>query len=199
MKRLLLLSGGLIFSATVMAQEPKIPVFEIFTSSTCPPCKPGNEIYHGVVDPKPKSEYVELKYQQNFPGTGDPYCTAETQSRRSSYYGINSIPRMEIDGGWDKNAQSFTNSLYTSAKAVAAEYKMSGAFTQTGNTITARVKYSPLTPAAAAIGAKLHVVIVETKTVQNIKSNGETEFFNVVKKMLPNQNGTSLPAMTVGN
>jgi hypothetical protein len=105
---------------------------------------------------------------------------------------------MEIDGGWNQNAQSFTNTIYTNAKAVAAQYKLSGAFTRVNKTITAKVKYSPLTTAAAAAGAKLHVVIVESRTVQNKKSNGETEFFNVVKKMLPDQNGTTLTAKTIG-
>lgn len=198
MKKLFLFSGALMMGIGAIAQtNARIPVFEVFTSSTCGPCKPGNAVFHGVVDTKPQNDFVSLKYQQNFPGTGDPYCTAETQARRSSYYAINSIPRMEIDGGWDKNAQSFTETLYTDARNAPAEYKLSGAFTLVNKTITAKVKYAPTTAAAAAAGAKLHVVIVETRTVQNVKTNGETEFLNVVKKMLPNQNGTTLAAKTV--
>lgn len=198
MKKTFLVLNALALSLHAMAQlpEPRVPVFEVFTSSTCGPCKPGNAVYEGVVGPKPATEYVSVKFQQNFPGTGDPYCTTETQSRRG-FYSINSIPRMEIDGGWDQNAQSFTNALYTSAKAVAAQYRLSGAFTQSGKTITGKIKFTPLTTAAAAANTRLYIVIVETRTVNNVKSNGETEFFNVAKKMIPNQNGTTLNTHTI--
>ena len=38
---------------------------------------------------------------------------------------------------------------------------------------------------------KVHVAIIENKTTQNVKSNQETEFFQVMKKMLPDENGTT--------
>lgn len=188
----LILPICILFALNADAQ--RVPLFEVFTSSTCGPCKAGNQVYENVIAGKPATEYVSVKYQQNFPSTGDPYCTTESQSRRSSYYGINSIPRMEIDGGWDQNAQSFTNALYNQYKAVPEEYQISGGYTlnPTTKTITAKLKYKPLTTTAAATGARLYVVIIESQTVQNVKSNGETVFYNVVKKMLPNQSGTLL-------
>ncbi|MBL7774200.1 MAG: T9SS type A sorting domain-containing protein [Chitinophagaceae bacterium] len=174
----------------------RIPLFEIFTSSTCGPCKPGNEQYHSVVDSIPETEFASLKYQQDFPGTGDPYTTVETKNRRSTYYGINSIPRMEIDGGWDNNASSFTVPIYNASKAIPAQFKMNGHFVQNNNNFVATVSFSPL---INSTGAKLYMAIYERRTIKNVKSNGETEFFNVVKKMLPNETGTALPAVTIGN
>lgn len=179
----------------VMASnEARTPLFEVFTSSTCPPCKAGNTNYHGVVDTKPSADYVSIKYQQDFPGTGDPYATAEAISRRSAYYSINSIPRMEINGGWDGNAGSFTNALYNSAKAAAPQYMMNGEYSVTGQVVAAKVKYSPL---ISITGTKLHVAVLETRTVNNVKTNGETEFFQVMKKMLPSQSGTDITG-TIG-
>ena len=196
----LLLPLSLLLGVMATAQEQRVPLFEIFTSSTCPPCKPGNTIYENVVGPKPDHEYVSVKYQQNFPGSGDPYATDETVNRRSSYYAITSVPRMEIDGGWDQNAQLFTNSLYTSARNVPAENKLSGRYTLNPTTkqLQARLEHTPLTAAAAAAGTRLYVAILESETVQNVKSNGETEFFNVVKKMLPSETGTLLNGATMG-
>ena len=177
--------------------EQRIPFFEIFTSSTCPPCQPGNANFHSIVDTINQNEFVSLKYQQDFPGTGDPYTTVETVSRRSSYYAINSIPRMENDGGWDGNANSFTYALYQSAKAVPAAYKMNG--TYTADTITktysAMVRYSPLFPSTNVV---LNAVIAERTTSMNVKSNGETQFFHVMKKMLPDENGTVLGSIALG-
>lgn len=184
-------------SVSVLSENvQRLPLFEIFTSSTCPPCNPGNANFHTIVDPKPQADFVAIKYQQDFPGTGDPYCTTEAVNRRDVPYAINSIPRMEIDGFWDGNAQSFTTALYDAARAVPAQYKMNGTFNVTNKTVTAKVKFSPL---FSATGAKLYVAILERQTTQNIKSNGETKFFQVMKKMLPNETGTAVPSVTIGN
>jgi len=44
----------------------------------------------------------------------------------------------------------------------------------------------------------LHVAIVENITYQNVGSNGETEFHHVMKKMLPDANGTAIGAQPQG-
>merc|ERR1711974_64907 len=95
---------------------------------TCAPCRPGNENYHSIVDNLDKDSYVSIKYQQNFPGTGDPYATAESIARRG-YYSINSIPRMEANGGWDQNATSFTNNLHNQFSELPAVATMDGEYT----------------------------------------------------------------------
>lgn len=185
-----------IKSVSVMSETvQRLPLFEIFSSSTCGPCKPGNENFAAIVAPKPSSEYVKIKYQQDFPGTGDPYCTTEAVNRRG-YYAINSIPRMEIDGGWDGNASSFTTALYDAARAVPAQYKMNGTYGVDNKSVTAKVRFSPL---FNAVGAKLYVAVLEGKTTANVKSNGETEFHDVMKKMLPNENGSNVPNVAIGN
>lgn len=176
------------------ANLPRTPLFEVFTSSTCGPCKPGNTNYHSIIDTKPATDFVSVKFQQNFPGTGDPYTTTEAINRRSTYYAINSIPRMEIDGGWDGNAQSFTNSLYNGAIANLPQYQMNGTYSLDTKTINAKIKYSPL---ITITGTKLYVAILESHTTANVKSNGETEFFHVMKKMVPNETGTDI-AGTIG-
>ncbi|MGI9190979.1 MAG: T9SS type A sorting domain-containing protein [Chitinophagaceae bacterium] len=185
-----------IKSVSVMSElVQRLPLYEIFSSSTCGPCKPGNENFAAIVAPKPKSDYVKVKFQQDFPGTGDPYCTTEAVNRRG-YYAINSIPRMEIDGGWDGNASSFTSALYDASRAVPANYKLTGEYNVVNKTITAKARFSPLFNAA---GAKLYVAVLENKTVNNVKSNGEVEFHDVMKKMIPNETGTSLPNVSIGN
>jgi len=173
----------------------RIPLFEIFTSSTCGPCKPGNENFETVITGKPLSDFVKVKFQQDFPGTGDPYCTTEAVNRRA-YYAINSIPRMEIDGGWDGNASSFTTALYDAARAVPAHYKLNGTYIFNNKSVSAKARFSPLFNAA---GAKLYVAVLEHKTTANVKTNGETEFHDVMKKMLPNENGTAVPSVAIGS
>jgi hypothetical protein len=175
---------------------PRIPLFEIFTSSTCGPCAPGNTNYHSIVDLKPASEYSSIKFQQDFPGTGDPYATEESINRRTDYYAVNSIPRMMIDGGWNSNASAFTNALYDDSRLKPAQFKLNGSYFYNNKTFSAKVKYSPVFNAS---GAKLYVAILEGTTSANVGSNGETEFEHVMKKMLPNETGTTLPTQAIGS
>lgn len=186
------------FSKTinVLSQlEQRNPFFEIFTSSTCPPCEPGNINFHNIIDTIPANQHTYIKYQQDFPGTGDPYTTDESLNRRY-YYNINSIPRMENDGGWDGNANSFTYGLYEAARSVPAQFKMYGSFTAdtVARTYSAMIHYSPLFNASNAV---LQTAIVENTTYLNEKTNGETEFYQVMKKMLPSDAGTTLPTVAV--
>lgn len=174
----------------------RVPLFEVFTSSTCPPCQPGNVNFHNIIDTINPQQHVYVKHQQDFPGTGDPYTTIETLNRRA-FYNINSIPRMENDGGWDGNANSFTYALYQAARAVPAQYKFGGFYNAdtVNRTYSAKVLYSPLFPAS---NTKLYLGIIENTTYNNIKTNGETEFFQVLKKMLPDDGGITLPSIAVG-
>ncbi len=47
-------------------------------------------------------------------------------------------------------------------------------------------------------GLTAHIVVVEKLTTGNVGSNGETEFHNVMMKMLPDASGTTLGELTSG-
>jgi hypothetical protein len=59
------------------------------------------------------------------------------------------------------------------------------------------VNYTPKVNLAAG-DAKLYVAILEGTTSQNVKTNGETEFKQVMKKMVPNETGSAVAAVTAG-
>lgn len=183
-----------IYGTTTVKRKP---LYEVYTSSTCPPCKAGNENFHAIVDTSDPETYVAVKFQQDFPGTGDPYCTDETENRRSSMYAIYSIPRMEIDGGWDQNASSFTSALHNSQRALPSIVEMSGNYSvdKANKKVTMSVSVKPLINLTAN-DVKLYVAIVEKETYDNIRTNGEVKFEQVVKKMIPNQNGIFLNALS---
>lgn len=167
----------------------RMPLYEIFTSSTCGPCRPGNENFHSITDSR-KGEFVAIKYQQNFPGTGDPYSTDESVARRN-FYSINSIPRMMIDGGWDQNAASFTAQLHEDSRSVPSflDMELEYEFDEEEQTISYELNIDALQDFNNVL---LHVAIVEEITFDNVKSNGETEFEQVMKKMMPDESGRSV-------
>ncbi len=170
----------------------RVPLFEIFTSSTCPPCTPGNENFHSIVDPKPEEEFVSIKYQQDFPGTGDPYATFDAVDRRG-FYGINSVPRMEIDGGWDGNANSFSQALYADALAKPAFTFLHATYSVdvATQTVDFDIEALPIIDYPAG-NYRLQIAIIENLTTQNVKTNGETEFYQVLKKMYLDENGITV-------
>lgn len=162
---------------------------EVFTSSTCGPCTQGNINYNNVISTK--SMHSTIKYQVYWPGTGDPYCTQEVRDR-TSFYGINSVPRMEVDGGWDGNAGSFTAALYDNFQSKPSFVEITGSATLTWkNTVNLSYTINPVA-ANPSSNLKLHAVIVEGITYSNLKSNGEKQFENVVKKMMTGSTGTVL-------
>jgi hypothetical protein len=168
---------------------------EMFSSSTCPPCRPGNVNYQTVTEGR--DNHTSIKYQMYFPGTGDPYCTNEVRTR-ATYYNVNSVPRMEIDGGWDGNPGIFTNGLYEAQEKIPAFIEISGvAANAWKNTISVDIELNPLVDFSSS-NLRLFAAILEGETVNNKKTNGETEFHMVMKKMLPNANGTALSSLTKG-
>lgn len=195
---LLTLAALLILGAAATAQStvPRVVLYENFSSSTCGPCNPGNVNFKKVLDSvNSPAQYVSVKYQQNFPGAGDPYTTTEGVNRRTSYYAINSIPRLRIDGGFDSSSSAFRVARHNLAKSIPATYQLSGTYSVAGQVVTAKVKWTPL---AAYTGERLYVAIIESSTTGNVKSNSETQFYNVMKKMMPSEAGTIIPEKPVG-
>lgn len=169
---------------------------EVFTSSSCGPCRPGNINLETNVFPVRSDKITVVKYQMNYPGNGDPYYTAEAGTRHS-YYGVNSIPRLQVDGQWNSNPSGYNTTLLDQFQNKPSFIELSSTHTINWNKVNVSVKVKPLTDNNPT-GLKLHVAIVEKQTVNNTATNGETEFENVMKKMLPNASGTTLTALAKG-
>ncbi len=174
------------------------PMVETFTSSSCAPCKPGNENLHGILDELINPPVV-LKWQQNFPGNGDPYCTSETINRRG-FYGINAIPNTNVDGTYfDDNTNFITESDITGAREFGALLDIEAQYVLDPDDHSIRVFGTVMARVPLWDGNRLMIAVKELTTTNNVTTNGETEFFDVVKKVLPDLDGTSLPAMEPGD
>ncbi|WP_201981783.1 T9SS type A sorting domain-containing protein [Hymenobacter rubidus] len=175
-------------------------VEEDFTSSTCNPyCRLGNINTRAInTQPINRNKQVEIKYQQNFPSPGnDPYYTVEGRSRFDFYQGTG-IPYMMLDGGWSGNSQTYTAGILDQFQSQPAFARVQGTYTLTGGRlVTANAQIKPFF-AAPAGRLVVHMAITERHTVLNARTNGETDFYDVMKKMMPNQYGTLLPALASG-
>jgi len=168
---------------------PRKVLHEIFTSATCPPCVPGNTNLAAVVAPN-TNKWNVIKYQANFPGTGDPYYTSEVGTR-FSYYAATFAPWLTVDGSYNQNSNSYTQAIFDSYAAKPSLIDITATQTVVGKTITVSGTITPV-QAFSNTNLKLRIAVVERRTENNVKTNGETEFFNVMKKMLPTAAGTSV-------
>jgi hypothetical protein len=169
-------------------------MLETFTSSSCPPCKPGNETINTVVGSL-QEKPIQVKYQQDFPGTGDPYNTTETLGRRY-YYGINAIPDTRIDGDFlavNPNSLVASNITNASLRPGLASFQAKYEIDEANQSIKV---YGTWTPTVEMLdNSWFMVAITEKLTKKNVASNGETQFEHVVKKMYPDNNGTNIDGL----
>lgn len=179
---------------TYTSSYPRVVLYETFTSSTCPPCVPGNINFEGIVTALPDSVYASVKYQMSWPGAGDPYNTADGNDRRT-YYGVNSVPSLQVDGGWDGNSGSFTKAIHDDAAEVPAFVQLDASYSIDVDNQTVRTCVT-LNAMQDLGAADLHMAITEGETFNNTGTNGETEFVNVLKKMVPSSAGQ---AVTITN
>ena len=183
------------FTGTVHVYDPamtypRLNMYEIFTSATCPPCKPGNEQLTKILD-NHDGEYTLLKYQMNWPGSGDIYYTAEGGVRKT-YYGVTGVPSAHVDGSDGFNPGSFSEANFGSFAVFPAFVELNAKYGIDGQTVNAEcfidAKADVSSNDLVLLGA-----IFEYTTYDNKATNGETEFYHVMKKMLPDAYGTAVP------
>ena len=175
--------------------ETRRPMLEVFTSSTCGPCVQGNINLANVLSNYPDL-YTLIKYQMSWPGNGDPYFTDEGYDRRV-FYGVNSVPRLEIDGGYDSNPNGFTSQEFDDYAAIPSFTTLTANYSIGGQTVDVNISIDPLENMSSN-NLSLHTGIFEYLTYNNASSNGEIEFANVMKKMLPNASGYVINPLQAG-
>lgn len=192
---------GTTVTSIVDALVQRNVLHEVFTSSTCGPCKPGNENLNSII--VGKDNHTSVKYQMSWPnsskGNGDPYYFAELATRRT-YYGVNSIPQMQVDGiAWEGNAGTYTAGAFKEQTEVPSFMEITGsAKNEWKGKISCDITIDPKADYTSA-NMKVYAMIIEKETYWNLKTNGETKFENVVKKIMPGPGGDNLAAMTKDN
>ena len=173
----------------------RFPLYEKFSSSTCGPCYSFNTNSFNSFLANNETNFGLISYQVNWPGSGDPYYTAEIGSR-VGYYGISGAPTLlvdskdgtnnEVTGAFNSAAQLGTK--LTEAIAKPAYFNVNASRTLVGSNMSVQVDVTPFVTGTY----KMYVAVVEKNTYNNAASNGETEFHNVMMKMMPDANGTSI-------
>jgi hypothetical protein len=170
-------------------------LFELSTSSTCPPCAGFGDYY----DPiwlsmganNPDSNFNVIKYQQNFPAPYDSSYNIDAAIRMNYYYS-GGIPSPTVDGHYGVDDEVIAR------KSVPAYITLSGAYAYDANTDSATLTIH-VTPHFTASGNfKLRVALTEDHYQNPGNLNGELDYYNVERNMLPDANGTAIDTFVDG-
>ncbi|HYV95187.1 MAG TPA: T9SS type A sorting domain-containing protein [Chitinophagales bacterium] len=172
------------------------PLFEEFTSSTCPPCAVNNPIFDALLEDNP-GKFTCVKYQMSWPPPGDDYYNPDGETRRT-LYGVTGIPDLEVDGiNPGVPPAYYTNSNFDQEYYKPSYMTIDATYTITDSTVSVNSTITPLIDFTGAI--KAFIAVVENPTHNNASTNGETEFTYVEQKMLPNGVGTLLLDLTANS
>lgn len=185
-----------VVGASAQNTYKRLSVLEEFTSATCPPCVNAGLVLKDVI--MPSNNVVSVRFHMNWPAPNDPWNLdnpTDNDSRRT-YYGVTGIPDGYLNGKKVSvtSAPTLISAIQTdNAKMSPIEVTVTDSKSASGGTVTVKLKTNVDLKAH-----KLHVAVVSyfaempdlPQTLAN--SNGETEFYDAMNKMLPNAGGTAL-------
>jgi hypothetical protein len=212
----LFLAGALMLSTlNVDAQSQRKVLIEKGSNASCAPCAAQNPGFHTMLNTV-DDKYVGISYQWYFPGY-DPmheHNPTEANARFQSYYGQNGVPTAMIDGTVPANGSypgfngsyagspaGFSATMINNRYAVASPFDIDIDYTITPTTITATVTVTCTQAITNMSQLKLRTLAVERviNFAQAPGTNGETVFYNVMKKFLGGTAGVTLNSnWTVG-
>ena len=205
MKRftLILTSLMMFICLKVNAQNERVLLFECFTNTSCPPCAQQNPALDALIDAN-GDRIAAIKYHMSWPGPNDPmylHNTADNDARRG-VYNVNAVPHTVVDGIRFSNQPGYLNqSSVNNWLAIESplELRLAYELDETAGIITVHVMGRAST--AIAGSCKLYVGVIEKEIHYNSApgSNGERDFYSVMKKLLPSATGTYIGEMAEGD
>lgn len=179
------------------AQSERMVLVEHFTQASCGPCASYNPGMQAMLDDAQNAgRLTSIKYQVSWPGYDPMNEHNPTQiDNRRTYYSINSVPNPIVNGdawagtGWD---QSVIDTLKNTPSPF--EIELSHSFSDNADEIIVNMKVKTTQTTSGNLVAHIAVIEKEINFTFPPGSNGESDFYNVMKRMLPGQNGTPLPS-----
>ena len=214
MKKPLLALIFTIAGFSLLAQTPRMSLYEEFTGETCPPCAATNPGLDLLLQTAPNpTKIIPIKWQVPIPSAPTPtwslYKTnkVEIDWRYATYgYGVNSAPSSRIDGqnatvfgqqsdhpGYLTNAIINTASSYTTPFSIGMTRAWDNTFSSVN--LTVNIQASASFTANGSLVCRVVMIEKEIHFATQPGTNGETDFNWVVRKSFPSiQAGTPMAA-----
>ncbi|HIA12333.1 MAG TPA: Omp28-related outer membrane protein [Flavobacteriales bacterium] len=198
-----ILIASLIAGSDVSAQAVKYVLFEHWTGASCPPCAAQNPGFQNDILGQNLGSVHHIAYHTEWPPPADPmnvYNAAEVASR-VNYYGVTSVPTIQMTGKlWKGQPAGVTQSLVNNEIVKNSPIRV--AVTETSDGTDRNVKVVVHSIGTPPVGTfVLRVAVVEREIIYGSPpgTNGEKEFPNVFRKMLPNTTGEAYTPAAMGD
>jgi len=192
-----------LFTGSVCAQSQRFILAEEFTQASCPPCATQNPAFNAILDANP-TKVIGLKYQVWWPGFDPMYNHNKSEvNTRVAYYSVTGVPNVRVDGtGYAGAPNGVTQALIdnrylnvSSPFTITATHSFNASYSQM--TVNADITCTQAT--AGTLVAHIAVIEREINFATQPGTNGETEFYGVMKKMLPDDQGSAVTANSTGS
>jgi len=188
---------SLLFTLSILSfgQSQRFVLFEEFASASCSLCAYFNPGFNTLLNNNANA-CTSIKYQSNF-GVDPMYNHNKPDvNTRTSYYNVAGYPDAVMDGNaFHGSPGSVTQNMITSQSAIPSPFELT--INQQLSPGNDSIYVSMLGRATAPVLGTLvaHMAVIEKHIHFNSPpgTNGEKDFYNVMKKMLPTASGTTLP------
>lgn len=194
------LSAIVCFLATFSyAQSERLVLVEEGTNASCNPCAAQNPSFNALLDNNTEN-VISIKYQWYFPGF-DPMHehNPDEANARLAYYGINGVPTATIDGvipdvspSYAGAPGAFSQELFDDAGAIQASFDIDVTYELTPNGLIMEATATCTEAVTGDLRFRIAVIEEEIQFSSAPGSNGETEFYDVMKKFLPEVDGLEM-------
>ncbi|HRY32608.1 MAG TPA: choice-of-anchor J domain-containing protein [Bacteroidales bacterium] len=187
----------LVLSVSLLQAQERLVLFEEFTNASCGPCAATNPSLNELLDDN-VAKAVSVKYQTVWPGTDPMNAHNPTQvATRVTYYGITGVPDGVQDGLWHDHPGNYTQTTLNNRQAIPSPFlvQVQHQLSPGNDTLFCQATIKCVSPLTVTGTLVAHTAIVERNIyfASAPGSNGEKHFESVMKKMLPTDQGSTLP------
>ena len=208
MKKLFTVIISLLFLVSIGLAQPtgtRQIMVEEFTQASCGPCASQNPAFNALINAN-EGIVNSLKYQTSWPGYDPMYEQNPIEiDSRTSYYGVTGVPHVYMDGSiLEGSPLDFNQTLFDERSTIAAPIEIDVDWDWMNNNLDSIEITVTITNTNSGIdfsdADKLHIAIVEEEIefVVPPGSNGEQFFEMIMRKMVPNEYGTTLGTISSG-
>lgn len=195
-----------VYSILQSSLPRKNVLLEMFSSGQCPSCAPLNSWVHPIfveenANATDNSGHLSVvKYQVNIPAAGDPTVTEQTLER-AELYNVSSAPSVFMNGrNFPHRDTTFGRHLRDSVAKFIQQTVSTGleaSLEREGNTFKIQ---TTVTNYLNDINDYNIVICLIEDSIHHSSTmhNGEKDFYNVVRQMIPDVTGEPLPALNPG-
>ncbi len=195
MKRFTVIAAILLLPFGLLAQSQRLVLLEHFTQASCGPCAGANPTIHNMLVANPE-KITSINYHTSWPGVDPMYNhNKDDNNSRTSYYNVNGVPNSVIDGNFFNGYPTWNMTQVNQRYAVPspADLKVFQRLSPNNDTIYVTMLIEPTQELTGQAIAMMAVIEKHIHFNTPPGSNGEKDFYNVMKKLLPSKSGLSLP------